>query len=80
MKTKVVIHKNRLKTYFKDSNQFIRYKTDIPVLSKSQFYRYDPQNHFNPISSEGKGSDFYFTFLLKELYQSKHWKLLKRRE
>jgi integrase len=52
MKTKVVIHENRVKIYFREGNHFIRYNTGIPVSGKSQFYRNDPQNYFNPTSNE----------------------------
>lgn len=52
MKTKVVIHENRVKIYFREGKHFIRYNTGIPVSGKSQFYRNDPQNYFNPLTSE----------------------------
>jgi hypothetical protein len=52
MKTKIVIHENRVKIYFREGKHFIRYNTGIPVYGKSQFYRNDPQNLFNPITTE----------------------------
>ena len=52
MKTKIVIHENRVKIYFREGKHFIRYNTGIPVSGKSQFYRNDPQNYFNPTSNE----------------------------
>lgn len=52
MKTKVVIHENRVKIYFREGKHFIRYNTGIPVSGKFQFYRNDPQNYFNPTSNE----------------------------
>lgn len=52
MKTKIVIHENRVKIYFREGKHFIRYNTGIPVSGKFQFYRNDPQNYFNPTSNE----------------------------
>jgi integrase len=52
MKTKIIIHENRVKIYFKESGHFIRYNTGIPVFSRSEFYRNDPQNLFCTHSPE----------------------------
>jgi integrase len=52
MKTKIVIHEKRIKIYFREGSHFVRYNTGIPVFSRSEFYRNDPQNLFNPISPE----------------------------
>jgi integrase len=46
MKTKIIVHAKRVKIYFKERNHFIRYNTEIPVLSVSEFYRNDPENLF----------------------------------
>ncbi len=50
MKSKIVLHENRVKIYFKEGQHFIRYNTGIPVFSISEFYRNNPENLFNLIS------------------------------
>jgi site-specific recombinase XerD len=54
MKTKVIIHENRVKIYFRHEKHFVRYNTKIPALSKNEFYRRNPNNLFYPLSEENE--------------------------
>lgn len=50
MKTKIIIHENRVKIYFRHEKHFVRYNTKIPALSPNEFYRRDPNNLFYPLT------------------------------
>ncbi len=54
MKTKIIIHENRVKIYFRHEKHFIRYNTKIPALSANEFYRRDPNNLFYPLIEENE--------------------------
>jgi integrase len=50
MYTRIIVHKNRVKIYFKSGEHFIRYNTGIEAPSKDLFYRGNPNSLFNPIN------------------------------
>lgn len=54
MKTKIIIHENRVKIYFRHEKHFVRYNTRIPALSINEFYRREPNNLFYPLSEENE--------------------------
>ena len=54
MKTKVIIHENRVKIYFRYEKHFVTYNTKIPALSKNEFSRRNPNNLFYPLSEENE--------------------------
>ena len=54
MKTKIILHENRVRIYFKHEKHFIRYNTKIPAFSTNEFYRRNPNNLFYPLSGENK--------------------------
>lgn len=58
MKTKVIIHENRVKIYFRNDEHYVRYNTKIPALSTNEFYRGDPNNLFYPLTEDNKRKNF----------------------
>ncbi len=54
MKTKIIIHENRVRIYFRHEKHFVRYNTKIPALSKNEFYRSDPNKLFYPLNEENE--------------------------
>ena len=50
MKSKIIVHDQRVKIYFREGKHFIRYNTKIPAFSRDQFYRNDPNQLFKPIN------------------------------
>lgn len=54
MKTKIIIHENRVKIYFRHNKHFVRFNTKIPATSANEFYRREPNNLFYPLTDENE--------------------------